>query len=289
MLLKKFWRKFTPNPFEKLLEAAKRKGDSSFLICWNRGLGDIALGLYAMVVQIKKQMPHAKITFITRSDLAEGFSLLPDVQVIVDPRWKRKELVALDKEVAKSYDVVIEEPDPSYWVKWQIGTLIPRLNWYENHDALWQKFAVPAQALAVHVQTETRYGTQKNWPVDKWQQLFDAIAPQPIVLFGFHREPRFLGDHIIDLRGKTTLLEMFSIIKNRCKTLLAPDSGVVSLTYYLNQAFPLNIVSLWADPRQGVLKQNVSSPNPLLVHAAILAPEENMSLLSVQKVLDALL
>ena len=61
------------------------------MLAWNRGLGDIALGLYAIVHRIKKMIPDARITFATRGDLLQGFSLLKGVNVIEIPDWKRGE------------------------------------------------------------------------------------------------------------------------------------------------------------------------------------------------------
>ena len=80
--------------------------------------------------------------------------------------------------------------------------------------------------------------------------------------------------------------QMLSIIKNCCSHLVVPDSGVLSLTYFIDQSFPLTIVSLWADPLQGVLKQNVASPNPLLVHHPLIAKDGDLKNVSVEQVLE---
>ena len=50
-------------------------------------------------------------------------------------------------------------------------------------------------------------------------------------------------------------------IRNRCRILVAPDSGVLTAAYYLADDFPLDVISLWSDPRQGILKQGCPSPN----------------------------
>ena len=65
-MLKKLIRKFGPNPLDRILEKAKQKNHKTFLIYWNRGLGDIALGLYAIVHRIRETIPDAEITFLTR-------------------------------------------------------------------------------------------------------------------------------------------------------------------------------------------------------------------------------
>src|SRR5205823_2630996 len=87
-----------------------------------------------------------------------------------------------------------------------------------------------------------------------------------IILFGMNSIGDFANKDWIDLRGKTTLLEMLAIVKNYCKYLLVPDSGILSILYYLNDTFPINVISLWSDPHQGILKQNVPSPNSKLHH-----------------------
>ena len=69
--------------------------------------------------------------------------------------------------------------------------------------------------------------------------------------------------------------------------MIVPDSGVLSLAYFINADFPLQITSLWSDPKQGVLKQNVASPNARLVHRALIANEGDLRQLAVQEVWEA--
>jgi hypothetical protein len=60
------------------------------------------------------------------------------------------------------------------------------------------------------------------------------------------------------------------------------------MTYFLNAPFSLKIVSLWADPNHGILKQNVPSPNPLLTHIPVISPNrKDAALISVARVLEA--
>jgi ADP-heptose:LPS heptosyltransferase len=285
-MIKKIWRRFTPNPLDRLLKKAAAQQKKNLLIGWNRGLGDIALGLYALVTRIRTALPDAQITFITRPDLKDGFALLPGVKTIIDPTWRRGETAIFPPH--SDFDLVIENPDPTQWLKWQLGHLVPKMEWNGAWDVLCEKFNLPKNCIGIHVQTETSYGYEKNWPLEKWEQLFDKLS-QPIVLFGFQANPPFKPrDHLIDLRGKTSLLELLSIIKNRCSALVVPDSGVLSLTYYLNISFPLKVISLWADPRQGILKQAVASPTPLLGHHPLLGKEEKISSISIEEVLQKL-
>ncbi|MDN3507392.1 MAG: hypothetical protein P0S94_00560, partial [Simkaniaceae bacterium] len=181
------------NPLDRLLKKARKNDQCRFLVCWNRGLGDIPLGLYALVHRIRSRVPFATVTFLTRSDLAPVFEMVQHSHVIAVPSWKRGEAFNLDealKEVGRSrdcYDVILEKPDPTKWLSWQLGTLIPRLEWDDKWDALSEKFGLEKGGgyLGAHVDTETGqfYGYEKNWPEKNWKELFAKIDRR-IVIFG---------------------------------------------------------------------------------------------------------
>ncbi|MBS0604892.1 MAG: hypothetical protein JSS60_07635 [Verrucomicrobia bacterium] len=291
-IFKKLWRKYGINPFDSLLKRAQAQGQSRFLICWNRGLGDIPLGLYALTYRIRAYIPHAQITFATRGDLADGFKMLDGVTAVVDPDWKRGVPFDLDKTLLNTglsrsdFDVILERPDPTHWLMWQIGTLVPKLSWNPDWDTLCKRFELDPKRsyVGVHVQTETSYAYEKNWPIEYWNAFFQKARKEhgvDIILFGFSPTPAFEGEGIVDLRGKTSLFEMLSIIKNRCRYLLVPDSGVLSIAYYIDAQFPIDIVSLWADPKQGILKQNVASPNSSLRHRPLIAKNKDLRTVDV--------
>lgn len=300
-LIKKLLTPFLPNPFDKLLKQMVSEEKVRFLVIWNRGLGDIPLGLYALVYRIRSYIPHASITFLTRKDLADLFTMLDDVNVLVDSSMTRGKPVAIANGLKEHqltpnmFDVVLEKPDPTRWFKWQLGTLTPKLKWNEKWDALANTFDLDPKEtyIGCHVQTETGtfYGYEKNWDLSSWRNLFKRIHEEKkgkILLFGTNKSPAFLMEDVIDLRGKTTLFEMLSIIKNHCTFLVAPDSGILSVAYYLDALFPIRVVSLWADPRQGVLRQKVSSPNEQFDHIPLIGKRETISNITTDEVYDAL-
>lgn len=286
-MFRKFSRLFMPNRLDWLCRRRPKK----VLLGWNRGLGDIPLGLFAIVHRIKTFNPDAEITFLIRQNLQEGFSLFPEVKILVAPNWKRGEeydiketLRSLGKS-SEEFDLIIPYPKPADWVYWQYGKLTPKLAWNYEYDALWKKFQLPAEkAIAVHVHAETEYALWRNWPEERLREFLELVQGNPVILLGLNNSPHFSGEKIFDLRGKTSLLETLSIIKNCCRVLIAPDSGILSTIYYLDVPFPLRICSLWADPRHGVLKQNVPSPNPQLVHIPLIASHRNLSTLSAIEV-----
>lgn len=292
-MFRTFSRAFLPNPFDRMLKRTARKGGKRILLAWNRGLGDIALGLYAMVQRIRTFIPDAEITFLTRENLREGFSMLEGVKTLIAPEWKRGQPAKIDAALKKQFDLVVEKPSPTDWVRWQLGVLVPRLKWDAVNDSLCEKFQMPKGFVFVGAQVagETHYALWRDWPIERWRALFDRLEQMEqvrIVLFGVGKEPKFPHKNIIDLRGKTTLLELLSIIKHRCHALIGPDSGIASITYYLDASFPLRMISLWADPTQGILKQGVPSPNPQLVHRPLIAEGRDLSTVAVDQVLREL-
>lgn len=274
------------NPFDRMI---KQKRPKRILVAWNRGLGDVPLGLYALVQRVRKFVPDAHIAFLTRPDLKEVFQMLPSVEVIVDPSWERGKPLEVDPSLASHFDLVLEKVDPTRYFKWQLKRLVPKLEWENEWDTLCDRFELDntQDYIGCHVSTETGqfYKYDKNWPETQWRELFSRLQ-QPVILFGAKKTGEFPG--VVDLRGKTTLVEMLSIIKNRCSKLLAPDSGVLSVIYYVAADFPLKVVSLWADAKQGVLRQGVDSPNIGLTHIPLVAKKEDITTITTKEVLEAL-
>lgn len=292
-------RHLLPNRLDWLCRRTAKRGGKEILLAWNRGLGDIALGLYAIVHRMRTLIPGAKISFLVRENLIDGFSLLEGVRAFAAIGWKRGESYDVEESLRaigrdpREFDLIIPWPSPTDWVRWQRGTLVPRLSWKSEHDDLWKRFGLSEEYIYIGAQAsaETNYGLWRNWPELRWREFFEGLRRHPqarVLLFGFGKEPAYESEQVIDLRGKTTLFELLSIIKNRCSHLIAPDSGILSMAYYLDQPFSLQLVSLWADPLHGILKQNVASPNPLLVHRPLIGAHRDCSTIQAEKVLATL-
>lgn len=295
---KNYW-KSSLCPLDQKALLCKKKGGTKILIGWNRGLGDIPLGLYAIVKRLYMILPDATITFLTRENLAEGFSLLQGVHCITDPTLKRGEKIEVKKRLMRlgispnSFDLIFETVSPTDWVAWQRGWITPRLCWKEEDekDNVLEGLPEGFHYIGVQVEAETGYGLWRNWPAERWEELFARLGCFPnvrVLLFGFGKEPLFSFPHVIDLRGKTSLYELLTIVKKRCRQLILPDSGILSMVYYLDVDFPIEIFSLWGDVRHGVLKQNVPSPNRLLRHVPLFKEHRNLSALSAVEVIDRL-
>lgn len=292
---------FEKHELRRILKKARRQGSGKFLLIWNRGLGDIALGLYRVIQEIKEFIPGAQITIMTRGGLEEGFYLLEGVQTIAVPNWERGKSVNLEKTLEllgrkkEEFEVIIEKVDPTRWFKKDLGKFVPMLKWKQEYDQLWRAFilrpdTIPHIAVHLHTETEEFYNYNKNWPLERFKEIFTTLLNDyslKIILLGLRKTSFPEHAQILDLRGQTSILEMLSIIKNCCPILIAPDGGILSLVYYLNIEFPLTIISLWGDAKQGVLKQSVPSPNPKLKHIPIIGQNGNINAITAAEVLAA--
>lgn len=272
------------NPLDTLLSRGKREKKTRVLVLWNRGLGDIPLGLYAFVLRVRRYFPQAPICFLTRADLVSAFAMLPNVEAIPVREMERGVPFAIEDASLdiRDTDLVFESLPLTRWLKWQVGRVVPRLKWNPAWETKWN---LPMGAVGIHLDTETGrfYQYEKNWPKHYWQTLIKNIE-RPVFLFGHHSDATEWPSHVIDLRGKTTVPQLLDLIQKHCDILIAPDSGILSLIYYLDVTFPLSVISLWADPKQGILRQKVLSPNPLLEHFPLIAKNADLSTVTPDQV-----
>jgi hypothetical protein len=296
---KRWWRRLSDRArgtdFDRALRDAARDGRLRFVFAWNRGLGDIALGLVPLFEMIRTAVPRSRIEVVTRDDLAQAFELagVDDIRVVAG--LVRGAAVDLSRQEAERDTVVFADPDPTRWLDGRRREFPPRLRWRGSWNALCDA-ALPDDpgvvTVGAHVASETaqHYGYVKDWPVERWRALFARFEGEHAVrfaLFGHDASAHFDGANVVDLRGRTSFLALLATIRHRCGVLVAPDSGVLTAAYYLDQAFPLHVVSLWSDPRQGILKQGCASPNPQLRHVALRGDAEDVRNLTVDAVAAA--
>lgn len=290
--LRRLWYSIKPNPLDQKIDKWSQAHLFSILIIWNRGLGDIPIALYAVIWRIRQKIPDAKITFLTRPDLWEGFLLLEKVSVIVDPAMKRGEPFSYEpyKKIA---DAILDEVDVDRHLCWQEGFLKPSLQWNEKWDHLKDRFNLEGEYVAIHAHSETDqfYGRSKNLQTERIQSLISQISShygKKIILFGHQKNFHAPSDQVVDLRGQTGLLELLCIVQHHCRYMIAPDSGILCITYYLNRAFPIRIVSLWGNPYAGVLRVKAPSPNPLLEHKPLFGRKKEVSQITNRQIEEAL-
>lgn len=287
--------------FDRAVQRAVREDRREFVFSWNRGLGDVALGLVPLFARIRARCPGSRITVYTRADLAQMFGLTDADAVYPVPGSVRG--MPIDPVAAAAtlghalppHATVFADPDPTRWLDGQRQAFPPALRWNPACDALADRFVPAATSptiVGAHVHSETaeHYGYVKDWPEASWRALLARYAEGSgvqWVLFGHAATGAFRQPNVLDLRGQTDLLELLALIRRRCRVLVAPDSGILTAAYYLDARYPLDIVSLWSDPRQGVLKQGCPSPNPDLRHTALVGAGEDVRRIAVDTVQQA--
>ena len=289
-------------PFERALARGAHAKRDRVVFYWNRGLGDIALGLVPMFARAKARLGGASIEVVTRAELADPFRLTDARAIHVVPGLERGEPIgaatacarlAADPRVGA---LAIDAPDPTRWLAVARHPAPPRFRWSAEFDALAAPFVDHGDArpwIAVHASTETarHYRYVKDWPAEAWQALFGAMAARRdarFVLLGHAKAPALDAPNVVDLRGRTRFLEMLALVRTRCAALVAPDGGVLNAVYFLDATFPITVVSLWSDPRQGLLKSRAVSPNPRLVHVPLVGAGDDVRTIAPDDVLAAL-
>jgi UDP-N-acetylglucosamine pyrophosphorylase len=279
--LRNFIRAITPNPFISALKKCPKNG--SILLFWNRGLGDIPLELFALTKTIFEYVQDAKITIITRQDLYQGFTLLdPKIKILVSCHLKRKQFEDYDKifeelKVDKaSFHHIFYKPDPAYWVKKQKKGLLISLRWKEAFFKMLPIETAKPKAF-LHIHSETVYGFEKNLPSKTWHKIIFDLKQKGYytIALGFEKTEFFDVD--CDMRGDTDLYQILSAMQQASSLFIGPDSGLLNMLYYLDVQKKMHLVSFWANTRVGLLHQGVKSPNKLLTHNAVIAPNQDLS------------
>ncbi len=300
--------------YEKIIERAKRSGKRRFLVAWNRGFGDVPLCVYGFAALIKERIKDAEVTIMTRPGLDEVFRLIKIVDdVITVPHWTREDNLKkgqptqldVEEELERlnligRFDVLIPNLRAGKWRTRQIGKIIPRLEWSEEYrksdcfaNAHNDKDREDKYVVSLHPDSETGhiYGYNKNWDMANWKELVKRLLSKDkdihFILLGLKKqdEPFLSHPSIIDMRGRTDIRQLLSIITSS-NMLIAPDSGILTLVYYLDANLPLDVISLWGPAKYGVLQLKVDSPNRLLNHFPLKGKGEDINSIKVEDVFN---
>jgi hypothetical protein len=250
-----------------------------------------------LFLRIRREFPGDRTEVATREELRAPFELAGVDAVHVVAGLEREARIDLRREPPpgveiERYAAVFEYPDPNRWLEGRRRDYPPVLPWNPRWDVLVSRFPQVSHdriVIGAHVHSETAgyYGYVKDWPATSWQSLisrFGEASGVQWLLFGRNAEFPLEAPNVLDLRGQTSFAELMSLIRNRCRVLIAPDSGVLTMAYYLDAPFAIDVISLWADPRQGILLQDCASPNPRLRHVALQSPQEDIRKLGIEAV-----
>ena len=109
--------------FDRALENTRADPRNAYLFFWNRGLGDIALGLVPLFDRIRSRSPRSRIVVITRKELHAAFELTDADEVHALPGLAREERVDISAACRAlrldhaSFSAVFDYPDPNRWLE----------------------------------------------------------------------------------------------------------------------------------------------------------------------------
>src|SRR4029079_18716470 len=83
--------------FDRTLAHVHGDPRAEFLFFWNRGLGDIALGLVPLFLRIRAQVPRVRIAVSTREKRRAPFELAGIDDLYVVPNLEREARVDLQR------------------------------------------------------------------------------------------------------------------------------------------------------------------------------------------------
>lgn len=175
---------------------------------------------YNMVITPHRYARSSILTLLTGAPIRRGYD-------IANLSFFYNEKIKYDKskhEVEKLLNFVPKNEDKEYKIQLYPGTLEK-----ETVDEMLKNVDKNMIVVAVGSKWNT-----KRWPLEYFNELLqwlDKDEKSTIVLVGGNEEKNYdvyLGENIIDLRGKTTLLELAEVIK-RAKLVITNDSSPIHI------------------------------------------------------------
>jgi len=303
--------KFCPDATEKLILQAKKSGKKRILFGYIKGVGDIPLSLHGFVQYVHTMIPDAEVSAIVRPGLEEAVRLIKEIKhVIVAEEWCREDAFLMKptfsdiKKVLKSkglnnhFDMIIPSMTRGRWWKKQFGYVMPKLEWGKEDQQFGKDFVEKAPSLknsfriAIQLETQTSkfYLHTRDWPVEKFQKLISLLTGQPdtcVILVGLESKIKIKPDnHLIDMRGKTSLKGALSLIANS-HLFIGLDSGLLCLLYYLKD-IELTMLSLFGE-RHGIFYRNEPPTSKQVKHLPIFGANNNIANISVDEVYNLIM
>src|SRR5512142_879917 len=127
---------------DRAVRRAAADSRRDFLICWNRGLGDVALCLVPVFARIRRDVPGARIVVVTRPELDEPFRMTDADRVVTIAGLARDTKLTLGMLRARArveperFAVVLTDPDVNRWLHGRRAEFPPILRWDPAWDAL---------------------------------------------------------------------------------------------------------------------------------------------------------
>ena len=225
-------------------------GRPTYILALDRGWGDILMSLPVAEALKKKDRTCKVIYFLEARDhlpllqnnpyidevnfSKDRIALYPDAKVFdirhTPSDWHKARLHITDM-IANHFGVEVHSRRPSLYVP--------------DDQVTREKFGLQDPYAVAHLQSTTR---EKDWSLSNWAPVFDHLyrrhGLKTVIVGGTYEKRDFHWDcdHVVDLRGKTSLYETINIMK-KAHFFIGVDSGPM----HIAGAFNLPSVVLWGN------------------------------------------
>ena len=240
----------------------------SAIINFPTNIGDAILGLPTLD-RIKASYPDAKISAITSSrtkDFLMRNSFIDEV-VLFDKTWNRSQKRKFAFSLRGNYDLVVDLKNSFLPVIIGPKLRTPFVRIFPKNLHIKEKYLSLIKRIAPEKQTQrsdcaldekerlkleslklpkaifiacTSLTAIKCYPYEYLKQVVEDLGKSySLVIVGTEKDRQFYKDilsmpGVIDLVGKTQMSDVFYLLKNYAKVLLAVDSSIMHLGSYLN-------------------------------------------------------
>jgi ADP-heptose:LPS heptosyltransferase len=185
----------------------KNISDNRITLIRKQGIGD-AIFVTGVLETFIERYPDTKVTFVTNHPEVFGRSTETDFSIFSFPMvWLMYE--HWDFNLLKRKDQHIKHIISSFL---GLGLPVKPYSLPQAGNSILAELGIKeGQYIVIHPWAGS-WNNKRNWDVEKWNYLVDGLANKMICQIGSNKDLLIGG--VIDLRGKTTVQESFTIIEN---------------------------------------------------------------------------
>ena len=240
----------------------------NIIINFPTNIGDAILGL-PVLDKIKTNYPEGKITAIVSGRTKDFFmrNNFVDEVVFFDKQWKFREKIKFAFYLRGKFDIMVDLKNSFLPVILGVKQRSPFLRRYPENTHIKDKYLGLVKKIApAEIKTKSNFVLNeeekfkwdklamppslfiactsltmvKNYPYEYLKKAVKNLGRKyPIVILGSQKDREFYKDilsleGVRDLVGETRMIDVFYLLKNYARALLAVDSSILHMGSYLN-------------------------------------------------------
>ena len=238
------------------------------LINFPTNIGDVILAL-PVVDRLRSLYPNSPITAIASQRTKSFLSVHSFIGKVIlfDKRWPPRIKLQFTLSLRGKFDVVVDLKNSLLPFIIHAGWHTPFIRFFRRDQHITHRYLSLIKTLgessqitkgdviikeedrakwdAMNISGALAIGCSsqfhlKQYPYDKLKRVVEMLSKEyPVLILGEEKERAFYRDiltieGVVDLVGKTTLVDVFYILKEYCRLLIAVDSSLMHMAGYLN-------------------------------------------------------